>query len=774
MNEYNRAWITCIWDSKKKGYSKIDITTEEEYIKIAQEMNETGSRGGICEMVGDEKYQVKPYFDLDPKGEDFDKSIINQFIQDVKDVAKQYIGNDINHFKMKRKPREEGGVIRHSYRVYLEARITYFNIPVIFKSIFEKYESIIDDSVYSRNRRLYSVLNKRKQDLKVPTMRILNGTLLDGCASYIKEEYPDLDQYVKKVEKEPIKKVEYENDIYEDENEDVNKYNKISKLIRLLKSSRSDKYNTWSEMSWCLLNISKLSNIPRMKAYSLVHQFSQLSKDNYFEDKVDDWLEKNYDNLRDIGYGWRYMYETAIKNDNPEYYNKITKTYFNMKKEFELTHAKIMFPPHFVTLTSNGYELQTEDSFKKTFKHLNCCIKTTNKKGETDYETKAFIDKWLRDPEIRQYERLKFCPPIMKVKNNEFNVWEDYIVPDVSKDNDTRNYWEEYKQFGLNLIGNSDELNFVLARYALRIQNPSKRSNVCVVYYGKERIGKNRFLSVFKKILGKYYLDLDDAKKLYEKHALHEFQKILICVNEAQGSDNFSNADILKTRITEPDITVNPKGITPYTIDNYCDYDMTTNNYNCVKITDDSYKRFIQISCTDYYLENTEFFNDYVKNIENNPIAIRQIYEGLMNFDIDAIIPTGNFQNDKPITKMDKEVRYLNKDRILLFLEDLTREHIKRYYEDETKLNEPIMISNDTLFKTWCHWLQDNKFKNYDNLDKHKFGMKISKIQKDKLDDGTIIKDIKHSKTTISYTKLMKFFELNLADIDIAKFIDEE
>jgi preprotein translocase subunit SecG len=46
---------------------------------------------------------------------------------------------------------------------------------------------------------------------------------------------------------------------------------------------------------------------------------------------------------------------------------------------------------------------------------------------------------------------------------------------------------------------------------------------------------------------------------------------LFLCINEAQGIDNFSNADILKTRITEPTIPIDPKGIQGYQIDNMVD-----------------------------------------------------------------------------------------------------------------------------------------------------------------------------------------------------------
>ena len=101
---------------------------------------------------------------------------------------------------------------------------------------------------------------------------------------------------------------------------------------------------------------------------------------------------------------------------------------------------------------------------------------------------------------------------------------------------------------------------------------------------------------------------MDDSKKLYEKHFTFEKEKYFPCVNEASGTDNFKNSDILKTRITENILSINPKGIQAYDIENLCDYDMTTNNTNVVKITDDSTRRWFQLETSNYYLGNIGFF----------------------------------------------------------------------------------------------------------------------------------------------------------------------
>jgi phage/plasmid-associated DNA primase len=124
-----------------------------------------------------------------------------------------------------------------------------------------------------------------------------------------------------------------------------------------------------------------------------------------------------------------------------------------------------------------------------------------------------------------------------------------------------------------------------------------------------------------------------------------------------------------------------------------------------------------------------------------------------MNFDIKSIIPSGNFQIDKPITLVEEQVKEQNKDKILLFLEDIT----KQFFNDIGDF-EIIKYSNQELFEMWIEWLKESHIDI--KMDKHKFGIKISQLIKSKLKNDEIIKNLKHSTTKINYKKLAEYFKI--------------
>ena len=750
MENFGRVLISSIYDRK----TRVEVYDEEAYMKQFDIFNK--NQGGLCEIVGLKEYQVKPYFDIDAKGEDFDYCTFDNICQDIKRIYNTEV------FEAGREARiEEDGrgnkKLKHSKRFYLKARISYFNIPIVFKSIFDKYDCV-DSSVYNINRILFAPLSNRKRDFDVPALKPINGSIFDCCASYILEDYEDLDLLVKPIEEPKSPKsvvIPIDEDIKDEDNaNDNDKYLKLQKLIDKLSENRSSNFETWINVNWCLINICKKEGISSVKMNRLIHQFSKLSKSNYDEDKVDEWIEKNIDRVRDIGYGWKYIYQTCIKEDAPEYYDKLTQSYFNVKKDFEANHLKVIHPPFVVYIDDNKDNIiQPIPLCEKSYRHIQCYVKETNKKGEDVYKQKRFIERWLDDPQIRKYNKMVFKPPPLRVQTEEFNTWTDLeILKTPYKPNN--NIIERFLEYTNNLFNNQEVVNYILAYFANRLQNPAERNKVCVILYGEEGDGKNRFFDIFKNIVGnKYYIELESGKQLFSAHSCVEKEKLFVCVNEARGKDNYENADILKARITTDTLLINPKGIQEFTIDNYCDYIMTTNNHNAVNIHDKS-RRYLFVETTSYYSRNSDFFNTFSNDIVENKEALRIIYEYLMKFDVKSVIPSGNFQNHIPMTEIQETIMRDNRDKIELFLRDLV---IRDEYVNDNEFDE-LKVKNSLFFTMWCNWIDANKIKNeYNSV---AFGTRLGMLIKKRNLTEYIKKDT-NSNTKINIFRLKQFFDNN-------------
>ena len=444
------------------------------------------------------------------------------------------------------------------------------------------------------------------------------------------------------------------------------------------------------------------------------------------------------------------------KNDDEEddYIDQSIKSYEDTKIDFEKNKCKIMFPPSIYTFGATSKDqLQNFKNAKDTYGDIICYVVEKNKK-----KLKKFIYMWIDDPKKRKYTNVVWKPTPLVCDEDEYNIWKPLDIVNIPLIKTERDYWKEFLTFCNNLFETKEVSDYILARYAFKLQNLGLRTHVLVIYNGLEGAGKSTFIEVIYKLFGmNNIVFIDDSKKLYEKHSTFEKEKYFLCVNEASGTDNFKNSDILKTRITANVLSINPKGIQAYDIENLCDYDMTTNNTNVVKITDDSTRRWFQLETSNHYLGNVEFFNDFKDNIFNNDKALRQIYEGLINFNWKDVVKSGNFQDStyKPITDITKMVKESNRDKMIWFFKDLINDYTT---EDEITT---LHFTNKELFKFWRDWCDGANISNYD-MNIIQFGIKTTQLNKKvfaKIGEYFINKHIIHSSNITYRNQLLKFID---------------
>jgi len=210
-----------------------------------------------------------------------------------------------------------------------------------------------------------------------------------------------------------------------------------------MSASRKSEYDSWTKMIWCLLNICKKEGISRSKCSKNIHEFSAKSA-NYDEDSVDDFIVGNFDKIREASYGWKNFYECLKCNDPESNYHHITesitmKIYNNIKQDFELNLAKMLHPPMIVHFNKEDkYDIFTVKSCKESYAHLKCKLKVKDK-----WETKQFIDLWLKDSKIRVFDKVVFETPPLVCDTKNFNTWVDFKIVKEPSIETARDYWAE-------------------------------------------------------------------------------------------------------------------------------------------------------------------------------------------------------------------------------------------------------------------------------------------------------------------------------------------
>ena len=439
-------------------------------------------------------------------------------------------------------------------------------------------------------------------------------------------------------------------------------------------------------------------------------------------------------------------------------------TYFKDKEKFEKEHIKILHPSMFLTFMKNGFiDHQCESKIQSSYRHM----KTTILDEKNKAQTVSFISKWLNDPNIRLYRSKVFNPDVENTDKEDYNVWRGFHNENVplTDDNDVRErYINQYKDFIYNLVGkNEDCMNYFIAWCANIIQNPAKRSCICLVLYSyEEGAGKNMITKTLEKCIGKCYVNYisDVANQLFGKHSAAEMDKLLVVLNEVKGKDTYANTDLFKTRITDDVREVELKGKDTMQINNFCSYIINSNNLNSVNAGEKD-RRFCVLDCNNEKLMDKMYFKDYEKNINNNLEAIKCIYEYLKSFDIEEVVPNYLFSDYRPRTELYEELVESNMEKEWEFLEEL----VFKIPNNPTKFYAKITGEDVwNKYKMFCH-------KN--NYDISKLGRKRFTFMFNRTIIGTLnkmpeYKDVilRHRSNNcmcykIKYPKLVEYFKKN-------------
>ena len=412
----------------------------------------------------------------------------------------------------------------------------------------------------------------------------------------------------------------------------------------------------------------------------------------YIKEKTDynmEFVEKSMENTIDLS-----QYPDPVDD------HKVETTYFKDKEEFEKTHLKITHPAMYVTMMEDDtVDLQCEAKITSSYRHLKSTIE--DEKGKS--QKVSFINRWINDENIRLYRKMVFVPQPSPYDKRDYNTWRDFQQEKLKLpenfDATTNIHVKQYKEFINNLLGGIDDcVQYFIAWCANIIQNPANRSCICMVLYSlEEGAGKNMIIKTLELCLGEIYVNYisDVGNQLFGKHSSAEMNKLLCVLNEVKGKDTYANTDLFKTRITDDKREVELKGKDTIQINNYCSYVINSNNLNVVNAGDKD-RRFCVLDCNNPRIHDKKYFKDYEKSVNQNPEAIRCIYEYLKTFDIKAIVPDYIFSDARPKTDLYKDLVECNREKEWDFLEDIT---FKNRMKDE------LNLTNDKLwneYKMYC------------------------------------------------------------------------
>lgn len=647
---------------------------------------------------------------------DYEYSIKPNDLMDItKEIAKK--GRDLitSDYIIMTKSKEKETKRGKKYGVHIIYPLSVLNIDekiVVFNELrnvlkrhegkfIEKAKKILDESVISKNGwLLYGSMKKDDTEYyKIDSHSFTN--LPNDLVSFLSVRNKS-EKITISPEKIVNKEENNEKEMVTEKvctNEKVEE-NDIIKLLSLLSSDRVNNYDDWLKVAL----ICKYHDID----YYIFDKWSQTGNTYDKNNNMKIWVNIN-DLYKGIPLTIGSLHYMA-KLDNPEEYKRYfngLKTYEETKKDFEKTHFKVMSPLLYVTLDNNNMDIKKRQDFKNAYENL--YYKVVNKKGE--YEIKPFIEAWLRDTNIKTYNKIDFIPNC-NCPSNIYNLFNEFKANKINQDIDNIDL-TPMKNHIEKILCNDDIAGYTYFYKWLAqiVQQPDVLPGIAIVFISGQGSGKNTFFDWFgNKILGnEYYTTTSNIEYIMGRFAQGLRNKFLVNLDETKGKETFANSDRLKSLITAPIIQYEKKGFDPIDFNNYCRFIFTTNNSTPVKVENDD-RRFVVFECSDDKKNNKEYFTKLYQWI-NNPINAKAFYNYLMTIDITTV----DWVNDRPKTKIYEELRKVNIPLVARFLSD--------YYDSRN--SDFANVSSNSLFSNFNTWMDTNKY--HTEFNSTSFGRELNK-----------------------------------------------
>lgn len=263
---------------------------------------------------------------------------------------------------------------------------------------------------------------------------------------------------------------------------------------------------------------------------------------------------------------------------------------------------------------------------------------TIGKKTVINYHN--FIEIWKKAPK-KKVKYFVFDPSTTLSKGETVNLFEGFKFTEYEEVNmeDIQVYLDHIKHLCDNEVM---VYEYVLNWIAHIFQKPYEKTTVTLVFYSDTQgVGKNITTDVLRILLGKYYLKLSNTGEFAEHFNSH-FQHRLLAVCDEVKARARDIADELKDVISRTEFKITYKGKEPFYLKDYCNYILTTNNQNVLRVPI-SDRRFMIIGCPEEKLKQ-DIIDKLVK-IQKDEKLLGHIFtyfrkRDISNFDPKKIVMT--------------------------------------------------------------------------------------------------------------------------------------
>ena len=431
-----------------------------------------------------------------------------------------------------------------------------------------------------------------------------------------------------------------------------------------------------------------------------------------------------------------------------------SKQYETIKQAFEKQHSKVINKSIFIKkIDDDGIIYMSENELKVSYKHIRytkvCC------NGGNPYEMECkFINEWLEDSDMKQYEDIGIYPPPLKCPKNTYNLWNDFGGNNLIKDFEEKpDELQQILKHILILCNNEQNIaDYFIKWMAQMIQYPAVKS-VCPTFISQEGAGKGTLLQIMRKVLGnkKVLETTKPSRDVWGSFNGIMKNSFLVNLNELSQKETLESEGVIKGLITDNALQINEKGVNQYEVKSYHRFIITTNKEEPIKTRKGDRRNFI-IRCSDELCGKKSYFDDMYSLINDNDV-MATFYKYLLD------VPRMDMFNllDIPQTQYQSDLNELSIDPILLYITDFTE---KNYYH-MNDFNEPIKeVFSNEVYKDFIKWSKSRNIP-YD-VSSVKFAVRLKRLNINGISQGA--RTNKGRKVIYDIDKLKTFLKIDCVE----------
>tara|TARA_R110002126_G_scaffold266788_1_gene410142 strand:+ start:1482 stop:3770 length:2289 start_codon:yes stop_codon:yes gene_type:complete len=374
-------------------------------------------------------------------------------------------------------------------------------------------------------------------------------------------------------------------------------------------------------------------------------------------------------------------------------------SYDDMKVRFERTHCKIVSKAMYIC-EGDQVLYYTEQKFKSAYRELKYYAEGFNKKGESvGLKPNKFIDKWMDDEKLRKYRDVAIYPPPLVCPADIYNLWVPFRISRYTSPYAKHEVGLERFKSHIHILCGEDEpvAEYFTKWLAQMFQYPATKT-VMPTFISEEGAGKGTLIELISAMMGagKTLVTTQPSRDVWGDFNALMCSAFFVNLNEMSPKETKDSIGKIKGLITDPQLTINKKGIDAFTIESFHRFLGTTNNEDPWKVKKDDRRNLI-IRSSDTLCGDKEYFTETHALFQDLTVR-RTIYDYLMSIpDMDKF---GSLP--MPTTQYQEDVKEANRSVIDRWVEDLAG-----------KSTKDLCLDSVERLQSFNHFCEDNGF-NYE------------------------------------------------------------